>query len=406
MGASAKIVLFKGKKYTDETHPVYLQVTINRKNKYYSIGNNLKCKSFQWGTKDNKNEFNKRFANHARANIILKEEHNRASEILLELENKRKVFTHDDFNRRYLTDNKLFYFGEYTDSIIKRLLKAGNAGNSDAYKTAKSVFISFLGSDKLMNEISRKDLEQFIEYSREIKRKPNTISNYLRTIRAVFNRAIKEENFDYYPFKDFNWKQFNVQTAKRALTKEQVHSLFNVDVKKSIDLLIAQKVFKFIYYCHGINFHDIALLEQKNINQIGTQKILEYNRAKGGKLYQVPLGKEALDILNYFIEKQETKYIFPFLHEHIHINPRQIKTRIKTAEKKVNASLKTIAKFCGIETNMTTYVARHTLAAVLIKEGYSLEVVQDILGHEDPKTTRIYVKGLTFSEKMEINKKL
>ncbi|MBN2892733.1 MAG: hypothetical protein JXL97_12770 [Bacteroidales bacterium] len=52
MGASAKVILFKSKTFSDGKNPVLLRVTINRKVKYYNLGNNLKCYVNQWNKGD------------------------------------------------------------------------------------------------------------------------------------------------------------------------------------------------------------------------------------------------------------------------------------------------------------------------------------------------------------------
>ncbi len=53
--------------------------------------------------------------------------------------------------------------------------------------------------------------------------------------------------------------------------------------------------------------------------------------------------------------------------------------------------MKIISKEAKIEKNVTTYVARHTYATTLHKNGISIEEIGKSLGHDDTKTTEIYL---------------
>jgi site-specific recombinase XerD len=79
------------------------------------------------------------------------------------------------------------------------------------------------------------------------------------------------------------------------------------------------------------------------------------------------------------------------------------------SNQKINGYLKTIAELTGIDKQLTHHVARHTCATYLLNNGVPIEVVQNILGHTDVKTTKIYAKMLNSTVKKEmgrINEKL
>lgn len=58
---------------------------------------------------------------------------------------------------------------------------------------------------------------------------------------------------------------------------------------------------------------------------------------------------------------------------------------------KVNSNLKLIAIQLGLNTNLTTYVARHSFATVLKKSGVNIALISEALGHSDLATTQIYL---------------
>ena len=63
------------------------------------------------------------------------------------------------------------------------------------------------------------------------------------------------------------------------------------------------------------------------------------------------------------------------------------------SNQKVNAYLKEIADFCGITTQITFHIARHTFAStVTLENGVPIDSVSKMLGHRSIKTTQIYAK--------------
>ncbi|WP_017729728.1 tyrosine-type recombinase/integrase [Nafulsella turpanensis] len=58
----------------------------------------------------------------------------------------------------------------------------------------------------------------------------------------------------------------------------------------------------------------------------------------------------------------------------------------------VNRCLKQLAFLAGLKRNLTFHMARHSCATLLLDMGLSYEVVQQILGHSNIRTTQIYGK--------------
>lgn len=57
----------------------------------------------------------------------------------------------------------------------------------------------------------------------------------------------------------------------------------------------------------------------------------------------------------------------------------------------VNQDLKTIGAAVGIQTPLTTYVARHSFATALKRSGVATAVISEAMGHSDERTTQIYL---------------
>lgn len=58
-----------------------------------------------------------------------------------------------------------------------------------------------------------------------------------------------------------------------------------------------------------------------------------------------------------------------------------------------NKVLKAIGTSLKIETPITTYVARHSFASVLKRQGTAASIIKEMMGHTKEETTEIYLKN-------------
>lgn len=229
--------------------------------------------------------------------------------------------------------------------------------------------------------------------------KPGTVNFYLSNFKAMYNRAVKQGETTYpiggYPFANLAIKAS--EPFKRALPQQKVKLLNHPDdtirltpaCRQSLDL------FLFIFFCQGINFHDVYMLTYDHIDPEG---YIIYIRSKTGVQLKVILTDEMKHILKQH-RVEGNPYLFPFLHER-----RKEKTTGELDEdsalKRTNRHLKIIGKLMGIRIPLTTYVMRHTFATLMLSSGASIELISQCLGHKFIKTTQIYLSKLT-TEKLD-----
>jgi len=134
----------------------------------------------------------------------------------------------------------------------------------------------------------------------------------------------------------------------------------------------------FLFACYtGLSYIDIANLQKSNILQSFDGNLwLIGKRGKTGINYNVPLFNIPLMIIEKYKGKLSAGKILPVI-----------------SNQKLNSYLKEIADLCGITTNLTFHIARHTFATtVTLGNGVSIEAVSGMLGHSDIKTTQIYAR--------------
>ena len=231
----------------------------------------------------------------------------------------------------------------------------------------------------------------------------NTIGIRFRTLRAVYNLALTEGlvKTDLYPFKKYKVSKLHKETAKRAITKEQVKQVIEYDVSEvRFYKKLAVDMFTFSYLMGGINFTDMAFLTDKNID--GGRMV--YVRQKTKKLIILPLQEKAVEIMNRYRSPQR-KYIFPIL-DNRERTPRQIRNRIYDVLANVNGHLSDIGKELGIELKISSYTARHSYATVLKRSGVSTSIISESLGHSSERITQIYLDSFDNEQVDEAMKNL
>jgi integrase len=405
--ATIKIVHFKSKKYKDKSSPVMLRLTIDRKVKYFSLPDNFSCQANQW---DKRNScFKNNYPGYDKANKRLIKIMAKAQDIKSDLNTKNsdQGFTFEEFAGRFVvTSEKLFLF-QYFDTVIDRLEKAGKVGNADVYRDVKSQFGKYFDTDIEMKAVTLKHLNLYVESCFANGQKDTTVHYRLRTLRALFNRARKEQGLENYPFEKFDWSRLNLQTEKRAITKTELLKIYNHKIEPGQQFYDTWNYFFFMYFAYGLNFGDLAKLEPKNIFRDETGTVLKYYRSKTRRLFNIPLNEYALEILNFYQNSNYgNQYVFPILNPEIHKTPKQIRTRIQTALKLFNREIRELAQSLGIEKHITSYVARHSFATILKKENIGTAIISEMMGHSSESVTQTYLDSFDNSTKTEAAKKL
>ena len=304
-----------------------------------------------------------------------------------------------DICKRFLGKTQTMNFQIFAAIIIERLRSTGNLGNLSIYQDTLN-FVNRMTCDKplyfenldytwLINT-ETKFLSGSIRITKKGKKlikKGNsltTLSIYFRTIRAVFNSAIKEKitSYEYYPFKVYKIKSGTGK--KRAISKVSMDVIEQAR-PESVTQEISRQLFMLLFYLRGMNFWDLALLKKENVSE----DRIEYIRAKTHKQYSVNLSDKPRAILEPFLKGKKTgEYIFPFIRRE---DPALIRIDIENARHVFNKHLSKLGKALGIETHLTSYVSRHSYATIAKKLGVNMATISESLGHSELKTTQIYM---------------
>jgi site-specific recombinase XerD len=283
---------------------------------------------------------------------------------------------------------KVMSFKLFAESLITQMYAVNRAGNAIVYQTAVNRFLDFCAKPTIQfKEITYTLLDQFAHHLALEGLRQNSIANYFRSLRAIYNKAIKAKVIDRsaYPFLDLKIK--SEKTTKRAVLRKDISSLEQLDLSADKAFEKALKCFLLSFYLIGLSFTDLAYLTKKNI-QDGR---VVYRRRKTHKNYSIKLYPKAEAILNELYQ-EGNKYLLPILPNDVIEDSLKAKQLIHQWIKTTNKYLKRLGKEVRIEAPLTTYVARHTFATTAKKLGYSNELIAEALGHEyGNKITNIYL---------------
>lgn len=283
--------------------------------------------------------------------------------------------------------NGKLLFCKYMLGIIERKARLGRNGTSKNYSATLNSFLKFMhGSDVSFSRITPDLIEEYGAWLMMRRVSTNSISFYMRNLRAVYNMAVEAGLvIDRRPFRKAYTKI--ERTAKRAIPLSDIKRIKNLDLDQLPDLALARDIFMFLFYCRGMSFIDAVHLSASNI--IGNQLI--YRRHKTGQELRIGINRHILDLLGKWHSRHAPSgYLLPVL-SHGAAAHRKI---YETALRKTNRSLKAIASMAGINTSLTTYVSRHSWASIAKSKGIATATISDALGHDSELTTQIYLSTL------------
>lgn len=370
---------------------IIISLIKDRKNTSLSIRQS--CKEEQWSYETER--VKKNYPNSEKINKFIDKYKVIISNVIDNLEDENIPYTLQDVIyeiKNHKGDVKAISYTDFQENIIENLKKSDKIGTARVERDTLNSLQNFFGKDQIgFNEIRYLSLKNYEAHCIAKGNKPATIGIRMRTIRNVFNQAIKGKVIKekQYPFKDYKISQIKSTSKKEFLTKKEIKSLNAYEPTDQYQEF-AKDMFLFSYYSRGINFIDLMQLEKNSV----TNKNISYYREKTGVAVKFKLNDTTEKIIEKYRSEPESKFIFSILKTN---NPS--KTYLKNKSQKyltvyVNKYLKNIMTKLEINKNITYYCARHSFATALKFENVSIEIIREALGHKDINSTMSYLNSL------------
>jgi len=397
------IVLKTGKVWLNKKgeYPIKLRVTYRGKQKFYTVkGESATKEEFAEIIKIKSKGL--RGERRVKFNAIER----RANEVIEQM----TEFTFDEFENQYLNYNKqeVKTIHNYFETKAKELENDNKLQTATLYKATIKSLLEF--DNKIdLKKITPKYLKNYEKWMIEQGKTYTTIGMYMRNLKHILNRALTDKVITVYPF-GTGKEQYQIPKStntKKALNIADIEKLVSYK-PDNINEQIALQYWVFSYLCNGMNMVDIANLKYRNIKDNSLRFIRQKTKDTTAQKTEIDvyLLDEAWSIINSLgnADKSPENYIFPILKEGL--TPKEVLNRVKQFIKNTNKYIKRVALKADIDTNITTYWARHSYSTILKRSGAPIEFISEQLGHQTTRVTASYLDSFEDEQKKKYSANL
>ena len=288
-------------------------------------------------------------------------------------------------------------FNDYIRQQIARLKRLGKIRTSETYTAALRSFSGFMNDKEvLFGQINADLIAEYEAYLKGRGNSPNTISFYMRILKAVYNRAMEDGLTEQrYPFKSVYTGV--EKTLKRAISLNDLKRIKGLDLSLKPNLDFARDMFLFCFYTRGMSFIDMAYLRKKDLQN----GVLSYRRRKTGQQLFIKWERCMQELVDKY-SVNETEYLLPIITQRDADYRKQYTNELH----RVNHLLKKIGKRLELPIPLTMYVGRHSWASIAKSSNVPISVISEGMGHDSENTTQIYLASLDTSVVDKANKKI
>ena len=283
-----------------------------------------------------------------------------------------------------MAKNKLIK--DFIEEQINHLRDEQRFGTANNYEKTMRSFMNFIGNRPLtIKNMSKQLISEYNLYLVKRGLMRNSISFYMRNMRATYNKAAKqkivkrEELFtEVYTGID--------KTRKRAVDENVIKKMYKLKLEQGSVLAFARDIFIFSYCMRGMSFVDIAYLRKSDIDG----KVVRYCRRKTGQLLSVKIEESMRTIINSYNDESSI-YVFPIIRSE---DKGESYKQYRSAINIYNRLLKELSDRIGISDGLSSYTARHSWATEARRHNIPISVISAGMGHSSELITQIYLKSI------------
>ena len=250
-----------------------------------------------------------------------------------------------------------------------------------SYQNDLKIYANYLKKKKktLVSDITSDDIKDFLKERNE--EETTTIAHNLTVIKN-FHAYLLKEKLTKENVAEFIERPKLKKALPKTLSIEDVDTLLAIPLETPFDYR-NKAMLELLYGC-GLRISELVNLE---INDIDQTNCLICVLGKGNKEREIPLGEYALYYLQLYLDKRNELLKGKncnklFLNNHGNGITRQGFFKI----------LKQLLKEKGLNPEVSPHTLRHSFATHLINRGADLRSIQEMLGHADISTTKIYTR--------------
>lgn len=274
----------------------------------------------------------------------------------------------------------------YISELIRRLRDERRFGTACNYEKTMKSFVSFSkGKSLTLRSINERIVEDYNVYLINKGLVRNSISFYMRNLRAIYNKAANQKIVEKKEI--FNNVYTGIdKTRKRAVDENVIYKLYKLKLGDDDILSFTRDIFIFSYCMRGMSFVDIAYLRKRDISS----GMIRYCRRKTGQLMSVRIEPCVQYIVNRY-ENGNTDYVFPIISSR---ESDKAYVQYRSALNVYNRNLVKLSEMIGCSCRLSSYTSRHSWATAARKHNIPISVISAGMGHSSEITTEIYLKSI------------
>ena len=231
-----------------------------------------------------------------------------------------------------------------------------------------------------ITKVDKLDIQNYLEY---LNKNDYTTTSIARKLTAV-------KNFHKYLLATNRVKVDEALTIERpklrkalpnVLTVEEVDLLLNIKTDTPFDY--RNKAMLELLYGTGLRITEMLDLK---VGDVDFENCIVRCFGKGSKERIVPIGEYIIDSLNNYLEYGRNRLLKNKTSDFLFLNSRGGRISRFSFFK----ILKKLLREKGIKKDVSPHSLRHSFATHMLENGADLRSIQELLGHSDIATTRIY----------------
>ncbi len=289
----------------------------------------------------------------------------------------------------------------FMEDVVRQLQSEGRYGTAHVYHCTLRRIRQFAGSRSYFpfRCITRTWLKAFAEHLYAQGMRFNSVSTYMRMLRATYNRAAMQGLIKPDPLL-FRRMHTGVEAGNsRALPAEAIRRILLPEHKLPERLEKARCCFSMLFLLRGLSFADLAYMRKSDLQD----NLLCYHRRKTGRRLCVEVVPEALALLErYTSDAGNVPGLFPFVREQGEAGYRQYRNALRC----FNRRLGELARYLGLDVSLSSYCARHSWATIANFSHYDKELISNALGHSSVRVTETYFRQFHDEEIHRMNREI
>jgi integrase/recombinase XerC len=251
------------------------------------------------------------------------------------------------------------------------------------YEKDLELFNKYLKNNKItnINNIDYNVIRKYLSYLHNNRYESSSISRKISTLRTFFKYCLKENKIKNNPTILISNPKKEKKLPKYLNFDEMEKLIDSINIKEKKG--IRNRLIIELLYSTGIRVSELVNIKIKDISTKENQiKIL----GKGNKERIVIFGNKAKEMIKIYLNEYKELFKGNIYDSYLLINDKgkQLTTN------RIELIVKDVLRHSTIKKNITPHTLRHTFATHMLDSGADLKSVQELLGHENLKTTAIY----------------